>query len=440
MDRPSLPPIIPADGVVFTCQRSGACCRHPWLIGVDEASHARLADVDWARLDPALPPGEKFRRLALPLATGETLTFARRADGACVFLTDRTTCAIQNTLGWRAKPQVCREFPYQFVQTPDGVVVGLSFACTAVRAHRGRPLAEQGEEIRQVLAGSYRVRRLPEPLTLFPGIEIGWEEYRLLEAALLGIFGQPGPFPVALLGGSLLIALAVSLKKVEARAAARGAAPRQTMAGALAALAAEGWAPVLRAAAGIRPPARRRLAFLAPLYTWLEFSTRRLGRVGVALALYRNYLRLLRGRGRLPDPADGRRVLDVAAVERVAFVPDEATDAFLREYWSHVLFRKTLTPMHGVFRGYQTLLLLYAFMKWLARVRAAGDGRAAVALDDVKAAVLTVEQRLILHARFADLFDLSPFLTAMADRFFQRLSFPRAAVLEPAPRDVRAGP
>jgi hypothetical protein len=105
----------------------------------------------------------------------------------------------------------------------------------------------------------------------------------------------------------------------------------------------------------------------------------------------------------------------------------------LREYWTHVLFRKTLVPMHGVFRGYHTLLLLYAFMKWVAKARAAADRRREVRLDDVREAVRLVEQRFVLHARFAELFTLSPILTVMTDRLFERLSFPRTAVLEPAP-------
>ena len=50
------------DNVVFSCQNSGACCRSDWLIGVDAASHARLRDVDWRTVDPAL--GDALPELA----------------------------------------------------------------------------------------------------------------------------------------------------------------------------------------------------------------------------------------------------------------------------------------------------------------------------------------------------------------------------------------
>ena len=61
-------PLLLPDSVVFTCQQSGACCRSDWLIGVDDASHARLRDVAWARHDPALGGGANVRAAAVPAA------------------------------------------------------------------------------------------------------------------------------------------------------------------------------------------------------------------------------------------------------------------------------------------------------------------------------------------------------------------------------------
>src|SRR5262245_49374917 len=116
-DRPLLIP----EGVVFTCQQSGACCRSDWLIGVDDAAHARRRAVPPEGHEPARASGATFVPLPFALPSGERVTFARRPDGACVFLTADTRCGIHRRLGAEAKPQVCREFPYHFVQTPDGV-------------------------------------------------------------------------------------------------------------------------------------------------------------------------------------------------------------------------------------------------------------------------------------------------------------------------------
>jgi hypothetical protein len=106
-------------------------------------------------------------------------------------------------------------------------------------------------------------------------------------------------------------------------------------------------------------------------------------------------------------------------------------DALLRRYWSHVVFRKTLTPMHGIFRGYHTLLALYSFMKLAARVHALRGGRSATVLDDVAEAVQLMERAFVLHARYTDLFRLAPMVTVMVDRLFRQPSFVRTAALEP---------
>ena len=426
-------PLLLPDGVVFTCQQSGACCRSDWLIGVDDASHARLRDVAWERHDPALGGGATFVPLPFPLPGGERVTFARRPDGACVFLTGDARCGIHRHLGAGVKPQVCREFPYHFVQTPDGVAVGVSFACTAVRAHHGATLAAQRDEVRAVLAGSTRVERLPERLTLFGSIDLGWEDYRPIEAALLDLLGgSERPLPVALLAGSALLSLCIGLTQIEARARRAGHAPPATLTGGLDELRAHGYRRLLDIAAGARYPRRPSLTYLAPPYTWLQLTRRRMSRATLLLTIYRNYFRFRRGRGLLPDAITGGEPFDLPAVLRVRFeAGGPGVEAFLREYWSHVVFRKTLTPMHGIFRGYQTLLALYSFMKLAARLHAWRAGRPATTLGDVKEAVRLVERAFVLHARYTDLFRLTPMVTVMADRLYQQPSFVRTAALEP---------
>ncbi|MGH7355842.1 MAG: YkgJ family cysteine cluster protein [Candidatus Rokuibacteriota bacterium] len=427
------PKLLLDDRVVFTCQNSGACCRNVWLIGVDRAAHERLRKVDWSRVDPALPSGEKFVPLAGPLPGGEAMTFARTPAGACVFLTPEQKCSIHANLGGRAKPQICREFPYHFVRTPDGVAVGVSFACTAVRGHQGAPLAAQRAEILDVLSGSTRVRTLPEPLSLYAELGVTWEEYQAIEEGLLAILADTtAPLPRALIGGSALISVCVGLAQLEANARRAERPADETLLGGLAKLRDERYRRILAIAGTARYPARPSLVPLAPLWTWLEFSARRLGRAGLVVALYRNWFRFWRGRGSLPDLVTGGAPVPIEAVRRVHFDADHpAIGPLLREYWSHVVFRKTLTPMHGVFRGYQTMLALYALMKWVAKLGALRAGRPTVAPADVRDAVRLVEQRFVLHARFADLFDLHPLLTAMADRLYRQPAFVRGAALEP---------
>lgn len=423
-------PLLLADEVVFSCQSCGDCCRGAWLIGVDDAAHARLKDIDWARRDPTLGTGEKFVPLARALPSGERMTFARVAAGGCVFLGAANRCGIHSHLGYESKPQVCREFPYQFVETPDGIAVGLSFACTAVRHHRGEPLAGQAAAVADVAAGSRRIATVPDPIVLYSGLDIRWQQYRLIEDALLALLGDEAvPFPQTLLAGSLLVALAVSLTRIEQRATPDRPA-RQTLAGGLAELAGERYRPLVDVALKVAAPASGSLTYLAPLVTWLQLSRAKTSRVGLVLALYRNYLTLRRRRGRLPDLLDGEGTFDLTEVARVRFsVDDPVVAGFLREYWRHVIARKTLTPMHGVFRGYHTTLTLYALMRWIAKLGAHRAGRTETTMDDVREAVRVVEQRCVLHAQFARLFELSPVLTLLADRLYRERGFVPRAVL-----------
>jgi Fe-S-cluster containining protein len=426
-------PLLLADGVVFTCQRCGDCCRGDWLIGVDAAAHAALKDVDWARHDPALGAGEKFTRLPQPLASGERMTFARGPAGGCVFLSAEHRCGIHTHLGYGAKPQVCREFPYQFVETPDGIAAGLSFACSAVLNHQGAPLAHQAVAVAEVVAGSARVAKLPDPIVLYSGVDIGWAQYRRIEDGLLAILGDEAvPLPNALLAGSLLVALAVSLARLDQRSM-QGASGRQTLAGGLEELARDRYRPLVDVALTVVPPRRGSLTYLAPLTTWLQLSRDKTSRLGLVWSLYRNYFRFRRRSGRLPDLLGGEGTFDLAAVERVRFTAeDPAVAGFLREYWRHVVARKTLTPMHGVFRGYHTMLTLYGFTKWIAKLRAHREARTETTMDDVRAAVRLVEQRFVLHAQFARVFELSPVLTLLVDRLYRERGFVPRVVLEPA--------
>jgi Fe-S-cluster containining protein len=429
-DRPLL---LPAD-VVFTCQSSGACCRNDWLIGVDDASSRQLRDVDWHRLDPSLPAGSPFVPLREPLASGETLTFRRKPDGACVFLGPGEKCAIHSRMGFAAKPQICREFPYSFVDTPDGVAVGVSFACTAVRAHHGRPLTEQKTEVRDVLSGSYRVARVPDSIVLFSGIDIGWDDYRPIEAALLELLAPSDrPLAPSLIAGSLLVGLLVGIAQVARRSGRAETAPTE-MAKAIEALREERYARLFDVAGKVRYPRRASEAHLAPLYAWLRLSHDKVSRVALVTSLYADYFRFRRRRGRVPDLVTGGESLDLAAIAAVRPAGDTATAALLREYWRHVVWRKTLTPMHGVFRGYHMLLALHAFTRWAARVAAYRAGRTAANVRDVNAAVRLVEQRFVLHSQFGTLFTLSPVLTLFAERMFGQPSFVPLTVLdEPEP-------
>ena len=425
--------LILSENVVYTCQNSGDCCRNDWLIGVDTVSYAKLNDIDWGKYDTKLAQGEKFIKLDTPLPSGEKFTLVRNTCGECVFLTGDNKCSIHNHLGYKEKPQVCKEFPYCFVETPDGIAVGLSFACYAVRNHKGKSLPEQKTEIFKVLEGSYRVRKIPDPIVLISGMDISWQEYKWIEEGLLNIFNQTEfSFPMALIAGSIFNSVCISLKQVEDAARKENQTPQETLQGGLDKLKQDGYRRIFAIAANLHYPRYATLTPLAPFYTWLQFSKKRIPRFNLVFNLYRNYFKFYKGRGVLPDFITDKAPFDIAKIKNIRFMTKSTDiDNFLREYWTHVLFRKTLIPMHGVFRGYQTMLVLYGFMKWAAKLQAYHNGRKQADLEDIQDAVRLIEQRFILHAQFANIFVLSPVLTVMADRLYLHPKFVPSVVLEP---------
>lgn len=137
-------------GQRFACSACGRCCRAPWNVVVDSESAARIR---------ALPVvGDALRRDA----EGRLVT--AKVGGACTFLTSENLCRVHEV-----KPRTCRQFPFTFRSTPDGVFVGASFFCPAVAANEGPLLDETMVDVDEAML---------EP---FAG---DWPAYAALEAAL----------------------------------------------------------------------------------------------------------------------------------------------------------------------------------------------------------------------------------------------------------------
>ena len=116
--------------------------------------------------------------LGLRVAAHHGSAFHKREDGTfamhmvapddptCVFLQDNL-CSIHEQ-----KPVTCRQYPFQFTNTPEGVFVGASFFCTAIRDNSGRPMSEHALELLELLPQAV-VSQVPD--------SIAWAEYRDLE-------------------------------------------------------------------------------------------------------------------------------------------------------------------------------------------------------------------------------------------------------------------
>jgi Fe-S-cluster containining protein len=169
--------LIFPEGQRFECSQCGKCCRSGWVarVDIDKRSALRKAYAD-------LVGTKEGRYSALRVLDDGRVATNLTDDKHCVFLEDTTSnCNLQET---GHKPGACQQFPFMLRETPDGVVVGLSFLCTSVQKNEGKPLSSYADEIREMLANK-SPNVLPRNVSVSWGRGIAWEEYGRLERYLL---------------------------------------------------------------------------------------------------------------------------------------------------------------------------------------------------------------------------------------------------------------
>ena len=165
MDSP--PWLFPKPG--YRCIRCGQSCGH-WRIWVE----------------PDLLEGIRQHPLSLELGlqgrsplqeTEEGAHLVHSEGGRCHFLGADSLCELHRDLGWESKPRACRQFPFFLHQTPDGIQVGLSFRCTAVRQGQDEDWSQHQSTLDHLWSsGRYpRIGFDPQP---FGTTLLDWETYR----------------------------------------------------------------------------------------------------------------------------------------------------------------------------------------------------------------------------------------------------------------------
>ncbi|MFW5653457.1 MAG: YkgJ family cysteine cluster protein [Planctomycetota bacterium] len=144
--RLSLPVLqLPAREQRYACHGSGRCCRD-FTVQLRDDDVAKLDAQGWARRLGESPylefRGNRWLR--------------QRDDGACIFLMDDGKCRVHAEHGFENKPLACQMFPFTLMPTPNGVQVGLSFACPSVINNLGEDLASHFADVKRF------ARSLPE--------------------------------------------------------------------------------------------------------------------------------------------------------------------------------------------------------------------------------------------------------------------------------------
>jgi len=385
-------------GERYTCTGCGDCCRG-WSV-------------------PLLPgEGERFRTLAAALIPVERLKGAihgARAGGVavealggpggrCAALADDERCLVHAEHGEDRKPLACRLFPFTFVATPTEVRVSLSFACPAVIDGEGPLVAEQRADVERLYASGSPYRMSVEAeVALAESRRVAWSDAARLLAEVSRALGSDGALVERLCRGGAVAALTIA-KLDEGR----------TFDDALAS-AVDGRDALARDALAA-PPRIGRLS-RALLRTLVESTAPGARGVGSRLFGALASVASFGGGGQLRIAGGEVAPADVDRVAR-GIGPDGEVlvlrwlDAEIHglTFFGSAAFDLTLAG------GLDLLTLAAAAVARVARAYAAHAGRAAVARDDVKAALRQVYAGVHHRAAMPPRFERALAATASLD-------------------------
>ncbi len=409
------------EGIAYTCHNEGVCCNVFDTIPVDAGVAATLALLDKSTLNqtagntpnspvavnnPAAPPAQKI---------------ARKPCGECSMLTAEKLCAIHALAGEAAKPRVCQDFPWRYVETPDGVYVGLSFVCPSVRGNRGRLVSEQSEQLQTRYRATASIRATPSAIPLNARVTLSWPDYMEIESAFTDLLSMHDePLPVRIIACCLITGF------VDQMLAAPMDAPRGvTVSQIIAAIRAGSYARVLRLARKHTPSAARSRRMFLGMFTSFAntLHQRGQGRLGTVAGVMGQYVRHAAGIGTVHlQPIDTR--LTHSQLDR-ATVPDSgyAADQISR-YLSHCVFRKDLALSGDLTRRIRLLALNAALVPWYAAALAGGNEPPTDAQWDE--AIGHVERLYGFHSAFYRFFEQNRVFSDIVDSFILKPGYPYA--------------
>lgn len=384
----------------WSCHNCGGCCREH-QIGITEDEKRRIEKQNWTA-ELGVPAD---RPLIVPF--GKAWRLNHQDDGACVFLDEKGLCRIHARHGEPAKPLACQVYPYAIHPSGNSVTTSLRFSCPSVVQNLGTPVAQQRPFVeqlaRQIVPASYSAPQAPE---LFSGRELPWPDFTRVQAFIeRGLADGRVGFATRLmrilawldlaeqaqsdvLQGDRLGELLALLHKAAARAQPDDDLPT------------------------IKPSRLGKLMFRQMIAQLLRHDTDVTAKKGVLgrLSLLSQGVRFTTGRGRVPQLADPVSVrvafgetdrLPVSVMPRFAQLETAygGRNAQFNELFQRY-FQVKVQGIHfcgrayydmPVIDGFRSLALMYPATLWVARLRAAREGRSTLSLRDVQAALATLD-------------------------------------------------
>lgn len=385
------PPLLLPTLQNWSCHNCGGCCRRHDIEITDE-ERARIESQGWTPKD-GVPDGRLIEKSGGWLGRA-VYRLAQRPDGGCVFLDERGLCRIHAKFGEPAKPLACRLYPFVFHPAGQKVAVGLRYSCPSVVADKGRSLGERSAELkgleREVVPeGASRI----DPPEVNAGQRLSWPD-TLRVVTWLDRMAADGarPFPERLLRLEF-VARMLDQARFEKISGARVDELLELLSGA----SGDEVRPVLEAK--VPPAAGTWVQFRLLCAQYARLETVREARAGWRhrWKMLRAAVRFARGTGRTPVLQEGFREVPFADLERSFGALDAEMDEMLTRY-----LRVKLQSLHFCGRAYYdvplaeglaSLLLATAGACWLARWRAASQGRSAWTGEDLAFALAVVDHQ-----------------------------------------------
>lgn len=418
-------------------------------IPIEPRSQQRLLELDF---EPLMREPFRDRHPIVPSPVDEKRQMLLLEDGHCVFQNDAGLCSIHAEHGEPTKPQTCQDFPFRYVETPAGIFVGLSFACTAVQANSGAPVIDQRVDLERRRPLSNARLDSAEVPALTVRHEISWEACLALEEDLQRILGVTDrPFGLRLVAQSAYLDLLEAfLREVRGdRPLANSPAAKRpglfasntnvpdvdvlrTLRGRY--LDKENGEPLFRLARKFRGNPTIQRAFLGLITAFrqnLYIRAKRPGRFSTAVRVARHYLTHAGRLGRVELEALGKR-FDYADFARIEFPESDAEcQELLTRYFRHLVFRKDHLLAPNIWLGHRLMLMHYALLRWHATGLAAQRAVERVDLAILREAVGMVERHYVFHTPFGKLFEDFPVLGMILDAIVKKPIFSASMTISP---------
>ena len=384
----------------WSCHNCGGCCREH-QIGITDEEKRRIEKQGWTEAD-GIPTD---RPLIIPLGTAWRLN--HRDDGACVFLNEQGLCRIHAKFGEPAKPLACQVYPYAVHPSGASVTTSLRFSCPSVVQNLGQPVSQQRSFVeqlaKQIVPANYSAPAAPD---LFTGQKLEWSDVTRVQAFLeRGLADRR-------------VGIATRLMRIlswlELLERAQSDALHDSRLGDLLTLLHDA---SVRAQPDdelpvVRPSGLGRVMFRQMIAQLLRHDTEVTARKGIVgrIGLLTGGIRFTLGVGRVPaqaDPVSVRVAFGMTARNRNDHSPWfsqlEGEFGGRNADFDEVLTRYMLVKIQGLhfcgkafydrpmIDGFRSLALMYPAILWVARYRAASDGRDHLVLRDVQAAVATLD-------------------------------------------------